>query len=189
MEEYKNVDGTYTSPKNGKIYKSIKAFRAHWFNSGSGGWSTVNSNKIECKYCAKKFGISNITKHENSCYLNPVNTILCVVCNKPIKNYKHSKGTCSKSCANTHFKSGLGNGNWKGERYTTLCFVHHKKKCVVCGEEKIVAVHHYDLNHNNNEPSNLIPLCPTHHQYVHSRYKDEVQSIIDEYIEQWNTSV
>lgn len=53
---------------------------------------------------------------------------------------------------------------------------------MICGEDKIVAVHHYDHNHYNNDPANLVPLCPTHHQYVHSRYKDEVKSIIDDYV-------
>ena len=35
----------------------------------------------------------------------------------------------------------------------------------------------------NNEIENLIPLCPTHHQYMHSRHKDEIQHIINEYVE------
>lgn len=49
------------------------------------------------------------------------------------------------------------------------------------GENKIVDLHHYDKDRENNSPENLIPLCPTHHQYVHSRYKDEVMGIIDDY--------
>jgi hypothetical protein len=65
--------------------------------------------------------------------------------------------------------------------YRTICFRHHKKECVVCGENKIVAVHHYDENHSNNDPANLIPLCPTHHQYVHSRYKELVMEKIDKW--------
>ena len=52
----------------------------------------------------------------------------------------------------------------------------------MCGEEKIVAVHHYDHDHTNNDIANLVPLCPTHHQYVHSRYIDEVQPFIDAYV-------
>ena len=55
------------------------------------------------------------------------------------------------------------------------------KACIVCGEDNIVAVHHYDHNKKNNEPSNLIPLCPTHHQYVHSRYKHLVEDKIEVY--------
>jgi len=56
---------------------------------------------------------------------------------------------------------------------------------LVDGENKIVAVHHYDHNHDNNDPKNLVPLCPTHHSYVHSRYVDEVQPAIDEYVKNY----
>lgn len=70
-----------------------------------------------------------------------------------------------------------------GRNYRTICFAHHKKECIVCGEDKIVTVHHYDEDHSNNDPSNLIPLCPTHHQYVHSSYRHLVQ----EEIENWRT--
>lgn len=45
----------------------------------------------------------------------------------------------------------------------------------------MVEVHHYDENNQNNSPENLVPICPTHHQYVHSRYKNEVQGQIDEF--------
>ena len=38
---------------------------------------------------------------------------------------------------------------------------------------------------DNNDPANLIPLCPTHHSYVHSRYKDEIQPIIDKFVEEY----
>lgn len=68
------------------------------------------------------------------------------------------------------------------ENYRELCFRHHEKKCVVCGEEKVVSVHHIDEDHSNNDPKNLVPLCPTHHQYVHSRFKDEVEPIIENYV-------
>lgn len=115
----------------------------------------------------------------------------CPVCNsefKTMKGHKREKVTCSHSCSNSFFRSGDSNPNWKGDErikfeteYRRICFEHHKKECVVCGENKIVAVHHYDENHNNNLLDNLIPLCPTHHQYVHSRYKNEVLPIIEMY--------
>jgi hypothetical protein len=141
--------------------------------------------KTNCKYCNKETTIGNIKKHETTCYLNPNNIIKCSVCNTPIKNYKQSKGTCSRSCANKHFRSGEDNGNWKGEKYQSICFAHHEKRCVVCNETKIVAVHHYDFNHNNNDPANLVPLCPTHHTYVHSRYYSDVKYIIDDYVKKY----
>ncbi len=141
---------------------------------------------VNCQYCDKETNTQNIKRHEDNCYLNPINITECVVCSTPIKDYKNSKGTCSRSCSNKHFRSGESNGNWKGEKYHSICFLHHDKKCVVCGEDKIVAVHHYDHNHENNEPTNLVPMCPTHHSYVHSRYVDEVQPIIDDYVRKFS---
>jgi len=189
LAHYQNTDGAFTSPKNGKTYKSEKALRAHLSNRGSGGWSKVNSRKNLCQYCNTAVSIPNVSNHENGCYLNPNNKKSCFVCDTPIKNYKTSKGTCSRACANKHFRAGYNNGNWKTDRYQTTCWAHHKKACVYCGEDKIVTVHHYDQNHNNNEPGNLVPLCPTHHQYVHSRYRHIVQPSIDLYVEQFKSSV
>jgi hypothetical protein len=119
----------------------------------------------------------------------------CPVCGKEFEGLIGSarqKTTCSYSCSNTHFRSGENNPNWRDEvsdyntkKYRTICFNNHKKECIVCGENKIVAVHHYDENHENNSIENLIPLCPTHHQYVHSRYKDEVIDTINKYREEF----
>lgn len=123
----------------------------------------------------------------------------CPVCKKMFKTqngHKREKITCSHSCSNTHFRSGKDNPNYKhgGFRlghniYQSICFKEHGKKCLVCGESKIVAAHHVDGNHNNNDPMNLVPLCPTHHIYIHSRYKDEVQPTVDKYLESQNKSV
>jgi hypothetical protein len=140
------------------------------------------NKKVHCQYCDKETTIGNIAKHEESCYMNPKNISRCVVCDSIIKNYKSSKGTCSRSCANIHFRSGEQNGNWKGTQYQTLCFANHKKECIICKEDKIVAVHHLNEDHNDNAIENLIPMCPTHHQYMHSRYRSEVQHMVDEYV-------
>ena len=80
------------------------------------------------------------------------------------------------------YRSGEDNPNWKSDAYRTTCFAHHEKKCIVCGEDKIVAVHHLDGNRENNSLNNLIPLCPTHHQYCHSRHLNEVLPIINKYL-------
>jgi hypothetical protein len=145
--------------------------------------------KVKCVHCAKETTIGNIKKHEDTCYLNPLVIKKCIVCDSIIKNYKTSKGTCSRSCANTFFKSGEQNGNWKGTNYQTLCFTHHKKECIICGENKIVAVHHMNEDHNDNRIENLVPLCPTHHQYMHSRYKKEILPKVEEYLKSFNPGV
>jgi len=36
-------------------------------------------------------------------------------------------------------------------------------KCIICGEESNLELHHIDNNPANNPPNNLIALCPTHH--------------------------
>ena len=115
----------------------------------------------------------------------PIITKTCPVCNNKFEASKGSpreKKTCSYSCSNTYFRSGDNNGmRSKSKNYRTTCFLHHKKECIICGESNIVAVHHYDNDHTNNDPSNLIPLCPTHHAYVHSDFNYLVKEQIDIY--------
>ena len=121
---------------------------------------------------------------------------ICPVCGKvfEIKTYERDKTTCSYSCSNTYFRSGKNNPNYKdvseykdkqnkqlSKKYRKLCFEHHPHKCVVCGEDRIVDVHHYDENRLNNKIFNFIPLCPTHHRYYHSKYKKEVEEQIEKY--------
>jgi len=117
--------------------------------------------------------------------------VKCYTCNVEVsvkerenKFPTKDKYFCSRNCANSTGGKAKSKKYHYDEvaHYTTVCFRYHEKKCIVCNEEKIVAVHHNDHNHNNNDPKNLIPLCPTHHQYVHSRYVDEVQPIIDKYV-------
>lgn len=186
MQEFKNIDGTYTSPRNGKVYKSEKAFRSHWFykpSESQNNWQEINKKKTNCSFCNKETGITTISKHEKSCYLNPKNITHCLNCNNPIKDYKHSKGTCSRSCANKHFRTGEDNGNYKGVGYAIICYRHHEKKCIVCGESDAVDVHHLDRNRENNSPENLIPLCPTHHAYCHRNLYFKIEETINSYLE------
>lgn len=112
----------------------------------------------------------------------------CPVCGKEFSTklgHPREKETCSYACSNTYFRTGPENGNWSDESYRSTCFHYHDKKCIICGEENIVDVHHYDENHNNNSPENLIPLCPTHHKYLHSRYKHLIENDVDRYREEF----
>lgn len=109
----------------------------------------------------------------------------CPVCKKHFfisKLKKLNKTVCSNSCSNKFFPRGKA----RYKKYTTICFSNHKKQCVVCGESRIVAVHHYDENHNNNDPKNLIPLCPTCHSCYHSKqFIDTVKPKIDSYVKKY----
>lgn len=109
---------------------------------------------------------------------------LCPVCNQPKNNKKNI--TCSRSCANTFFRSGENNSRHRSgeDNYRTICFLYHDRKCCVCGEEISLCCHHFDLNHYNNDPSNLIPLCLNHHFYIHhKKYFHLVEQKINDYRE------
>jgi len=124
-----------------------------------------------CRQCKYKKG--NITK-------------ICSICKKEYKGLRsqiEKQTTCSYACSNKQFRTGPNNGNWSGNRYRSICKYHHKMACIICNEDKIVAVHHFDHNHNNNDPHNLVPLCPTHHQYCHSNYYHLIQKEIETYVD------
>lgn len=119
----------------------------------------------------------------------------CPVCSTKfttLKGHKREKTTCSHSCSNTYFRSGKNNGSYKSDDkvgYRIVCFRHHKKECIICGEKNIVTVHHYDHDHSNNDPANLVPLCPTHHQYVHSSFKHLVDEEVEKYVKNFSSRV
>ena len=116
----------------------------------------------------------------------------CPICENEFETklgHPKEKTVCSHSCANTYFRSGENNPNYKKddelngvESYKIICFRHHEKKCVCCEENLIVEVHHYDGDKKNNEPENLIPMCPTHHSYWHSRFRKYVKTKVDNYV-------
>ena len=165
--------------------ENIKKNKKGNLNNKRSGLQVKVYRKRKCNYCNEEKFLIAVKKHENSCYLNPKNKKECPICNKPIKNFSSNK-TCSHSCSNTYFRSGENHPFWKGnnisKQYRTICFIHHKKECVICGEDKIIAVHHLDEDKSNNDPENLIPLCPTHHQYWHSRFKYLVEEKVQLYV-------
>lgn len=87
---------------------------------------------------------------------------------------------CSRSCSNNR-------ADWWKEnaiRYRTIAFHHYKKECALCLFDKVVDIHHIDENRENNEPKNLVPLCPNHHKMVHlKKYKQEIQQAIGLFME------
>lgn len=142
--------------------------------------------KIKCIHCSEKVCIRNIKQHQDSCRLNPEmiakHTKGCPVCKKPFYGKDKSSGkekiTCSYACANKHFNGRRR----KLKRYRSICFRWHQKKCIICGEDKIVDVHHLDENNSNNDPGNLVPLCPTHHAYLHSRHRHLIIAKVYRYV-------
>jgi predicted nucleic acid-binding Zn ribbon protein len=144
----------------------------------------------KCDHCGEMHFRGNIAKHKKSCKSNPTNHKLCEICGS---TFVGGSVTCSTACANTKFRSGPNNPNWKDESssdsrsvaYRSTCFHYHEKKCVVCPEAIMVEVHHMDEDHTNNNPENLIPLCPTHHQYWHSRHRHLIEDRVRNYLNLW----
>lgn len=149
----------------------------------SANYGAFNKAKIINEY--KNIGIDLKTYWKDRIWT----TRCCPVCQKQFDvRHKETKLVCSKGCANTYYRSGENHGNWKPEAYRSTCFEYHDKKCVVCGEYHIVTVHHLDHNKNNNNPDNLIPLCPTHHQYWHSRHRHLIEKAVFDYIKIWKNN-
>jgi len=94
----------------------------------------------------------------------------------------HAKGYCN-GCYNSvfHMENAKDwnyrrNHNISAEKYRELT-----KRCIICGFNKYVVLHHLDENHKNSTEDNLIGLCPNHHQLVHTlKYRDEIKKQINE---------
>ena len=91
---------------------------------------------------------------------------------------------CSRKCSNSVGGKAKSSKYHYDEvaNYTTVAWRHHERKCLVCEEMNVVAVHHMNENHNDNRPENLVPLCPTHHQYMHSKHKYLIESKVLVYV-------
>ena len=139
--------------------------------------------KIKCQFCGKIISKVGIKSHEENCFLNPSNKKQCPICGDFIQNFRQNT-TCSKSCSNKYYRQRENHPNWKGgmDGYREYCLKNHGNKCVVCGEDKIVVVHHIDENRSNNKLENLAPLCPTHHAYMHQGFSNEIIDVINEKI-------
>ncbi len=155
-----------------------------------------SDNGIERKKLKELLDINGISRdHFDSMRSNRLRskyetvTKTCPICDNTFttkKNNPREQTTCSRSCSNTYFNGVSRNINIKNHR--TICFRFHKKSCVICGESNIVEAHHLDHNSKNNAPDNLIPLCPTHHQYWHSRHKKLIEPQIRGYIQKWKVN-
>ena len=125
------------------------------------------------KYCSLKCKYEGTRKGK---------IVICNICGietykppKEIKRSKSGKFFCSKSCQtkwrNTEF-IGPKHANWKtGKNAYRSVLGRHKvtKECSMCGikNDKLLAVHHIDKNHYNNDVSNLAWVCHNCHHLIH----------------------
>ena len=131
---------------------------------------------VQCQHCNNLFAKGTVKNHEKTCLSK---NKICPECNIHFREKGQSRIYCSNKCANTATRYKPRKDN----TYRTICFRFHEKKCVVCGFDKVVSVHHNDCNKKNNNPENLIPLCPNHHEMIHNRlYTAEITAVVDNYV-------
>lgn len=100
--------------------------------------------------------------------------IICKRC-KQEKPY-HGRGLC-RGCYSSIFQIEAVKAYNRRKLYNIKNEIYQKvtSECVVCGFDKIVDLHHLDHNRGNNDPSNLVGLCPNHHKMLHHRaFQQEV---------------
>lgn len=115
--------------------------------------------------------------------------IECPVCG--IEFEQRRSRTCSKKCgADYKMLNGFKLKAVEATKYQTIAFKSHERRCIVCGERKVLEVHHYNGNHDDDSPENLVPMCPTHHRYMHSKYRYQIETKVDFYVaERWGRDI
>lgn len=94
----------------------------------------------------------------------------------------HAKGLCP-GCYNFvfHLETNKRQNIEKYHNLDLLIYEEKTKKCVLCGFNKIVELHHLDENRKNNSEENLVGLCPNHHKMFHTyQFKQEIIEALEE---------
>lgn len=143
-------------------------------------WPINGTYLRKAKKLALKYDVSHFSQRQHPRkWIREVK--LCPICSSEFETqigHPRKKSTCSRSCANTYFRSGTNNPNWKdkgGSNYRKIALQHYPPICNRCGWNKIPDVlqcHHIDRNRSNNDLTNLEILCPTCHQVDHFQAKD-----------------
>lgn len=95
---------------------------------------------------------------------------------------------CSLQCANA--TGGKAKREKYGlKQYASIAKSYYEEKCVVCGYNEVIDVHHIDENRQNNDPRNLVILCPNHHALLHRKNSSSVKLSIEQFMtEHWGIS-
>lgn len=122
--------------------------------------STAQSSEVICSYCGKSFMKPNSK-------LNGSKSGLYFCCREH-KDLAQKVSFGLKEIQPSHYGTTI-------KDYRKIAFNFYPHECSVCKykeDNDILEVHHIDENHFNNEPSNLIILCPLCHRKLTSqKYK------------------
>jgi hypothetical protein len=89
-------------------------------------------------------------------------TYSCIICGKEFEPYRIDQKYCSVRCRN---KSDKDDRRFSGVRDYVIR--RDNFKCVKCGSQSNLTVHHKDWIRTNNDPSNLETLCRSCHPKEH----------------------
>lgn len=121
-----------------------------------------DQEELECAYCKKRFmrAKSKVSNSKSGLFF-------CCREHKDLSQ-RIDSGKEFDIIRPEHYGSGSKN-------YRDLAFRAFEHKCACCGwneDIRILEVHHIDSNHENNQISNLMILCPTCHRKITLGYYD-----------------
>ncbi|MBU3940327.1 MAG: hypothetical protein KKH88_00145 [Nanoarchaeota archaeon] len=136
---------------------------------------------IKCKECGRV-----VKSHAKgmcfSCYRKqwtpPIR--ICKKCDR--ERPHHAYGLC-KTCHNKeyHYDKIKGFNCRKRHNISFKLYKKLTKKCIICGFDKVVELHHLDRSKKNRSSENLIGLCPNHHKMLHNiEFRKGIFDILEE---------
>ncbi len=139
-----------------------------------------------CSSCKKEKDVAADGKSRGLCHVCYKRLIwqpkilTCKRCKRDLP--LHGKGLCD-GCYNSvfHIDKVLAANKMKRYNLSYALYKEITSKCVICGFDKVIDLHHLDHNHKNNSRENLIGLCPNHHKMLHDRkYRSEMFTLLQE---------
>jgi len=141
----------------------------------------MDRKKIKCKKCGK-LSEKRAKGMCYSCYKKGYKQPL-IICKNCRRKLPHKAfGLCNTCHIKIHHYDKVKEYN--NRKYHNIDLKTYKKatkKCIICGFDKIVELHHLDGNKKNNSKENFIGLCPNHHKMLHNmEFRKEIFDILEE---------
>ncbi|MDI6737789.1 MAG: hypothetical protein QME12_04715 [Nanoarchaeota archaeon] len=130
---------------------------------------------IKCKSCgleAEHAGKGFCKRCYRKQYKSPM--IICKNCGKERRHKAFGLcGTCHIKI--NHYDTNKAYNYMKWHNIPLELYRKKTKSCEICGFDKVVDLHHLDMNKKNNSKENLVGLCPNHHKMLHNyRFSKEI---------------
>jgi ribosomal protein L37E len=132
---------------------------------------------IDCQGCGQRRP-HHAKGYCSSCYKKNVYNKQLHKCKNCGRMRPHKAfGLCAGCHMRLHHYNKVKQYNVKKEHNITLeLYTEITQKCACCGFDKLITLHHLDGNKKNNNPKNLIGLCPNCHKMIHSyQYYEEIK--------------